>query len=53
MIEIFGVPLVALTGQIMLGIVNGAFYAVLSLGLAVIFASGIGGLALAPKRQAA
>lgn len=37
MIEIFGVPLVALTGQIMLGIVNGAFYAVLSLGLAIIF----------------
>lgn len=37
MIDIFGVPLVALTGQIMLGIVNGAFYAVLSLGLAIIF----------------
>jgi len=37
MIYIFGVPLVALTGQIMLGIVNGAFYAVLSLGLAIIF----------------
>ena len=37
MFEIFGVPLVALTGQIMLGIVNGAFYAVLSLGLAIIF----------------
>lgn len=37
MFEIFGVPMVALTGQIMLGIVNGAFYAVLSLGLAIIF----------------
>jgi branched-chain amino acid transport system permease protein len=35
--DIFGVPLQALLGQIMLGLVNGAFYAVLSLGLAIIF----------------
>lgn len=35
--EIFGVPLQAFLGQVMLGLVNGAFYAVLSLGLAVIF----------------
>lgn len=37
MIEIFGVPLPALMGQLMLGLVNGSFYAILSLGLAVIF----------------
>ena len=37
MTEIFGVPLQALFGQLMLGLVNGSFYAVLSLGLAVIF----------------
>ncbi len=35
--ELFGVPISALLGQIMLGLVNGAFYAVLSLGLAIIF----------------
>jgi branched-chain amino acid transport system permease protein len=35
--EIFGVPLPALLGQLMLGLVNGSFYAMLSLGLAVIF----------------
>lgn len=35
--DIFGIPHQALLGQIMLGLVNGAFYAVLSLGLAVIF----------------
>lgn len=35
--EIFGVPHQALFGQVMLGLVNGAFYAVLSLGLAIIF----------------
>ncbi len=35
--EIFGIPLQAFLGQIMLGLVNGAFYAVLSLGLAIIF----------------
>lgn len=35
--EVFGMPLPALAGQIVLGLVNGCFYAVLSLGLAVIF----------------
>ncbi|MFC7516824.1 branched-chain amino acid ABC transporter permease [Herbaspirillum sp. GCM10030257] len=35
--EIFGIPLPALTGQLLLGLVNGCFYAMLSLGLAVIF----------------
>jgi branched-chain amino acid transport system permease protein len=35
--DIFGVPIQAFLGQIMLGLVNGAFYAVLSLGLAIIF----------------
>ncbi|MBX3452901.1 branched-chain amino acid ABC transporter permease [Ferrovibrio sp.] len=35
--EIFGIPHQAFLGQIMLGLVNGAFYAVLSLGLAIIF----------------
>ncbi|MFA7532682.1 MAG: branched-chain amino acid ABC transporter permease [Castellaniella sp.] len=34
---IFGVPIQALLGQLLLGLVNGSFYAVLSLGLAVIF----------------
>lgn len=33
----FDVPLSALMGQLMLGLVNGSFYAILSLGLAVIF----------------
>ena len=37
MTEIFGVPIQALFGQLMLGLVNGSFYAILSLGLAVIF----------------
>ncbi|MEO7115308.1 MAG: branched-chain amino acid ABC transporter permease [Caldimonas sp.] len=35
--EIFGIPLPALLGQLLLGLVNGSFYALLSLGLAVIF----------------
>ncbi|WP_220127951.1 branched-chain amino acid ABC transporter permease [Billgrantia kenyensis] len=35
--DILGIPLQALLGQLMLGIVNGSFYAVLSLGLAIIF----------------
>jgi branched-chain amino acid transport system permease protein len=35
--EIFGVPIQAFMGQLMLGLVNGSFYAMLSLGLAVIF----------------
>ena len=37
MSEIFGVPLPALMSQLLLGLVNGSFYAMLSLGLAVIF----------------
>ncbi|CAH2599998.1 Branched-chain amino acid ABC transporter permease [Rhodovastum atsumiense] len=37
MIMIFGKPLVLLYGQLLLGLINGAFYALLSLGLAVIF----------------
>lgn len=37
MAEVFGLPLPVLAGQVMLGLVNGCFYAVLSLGLAVIF----------------
>ena len=37
MTELFGVPIQALFGQLMLGLVNGSFYAMLSLGLAVIF----------------
>jgi branched-chain amino acid transport system permease protein len=36
-VEIFGIPLQALLGQLLLGLVNGSFYAMLSLGLAVIF----------------
>lgn len=35
--EIFGLPLSAVLSQLLLGLVNGSFYAVLSLGLAVIF----------------
>lgn len=35
--EIFGIPMAALMGQLLLGLVNGSFYAMLSLGLAVIF----------------
>ena len=35
--EIFGIPHQAFLGQLLLGLVNGAFYAMLSLGLAVIF----------------
>jgi branched-chain amino acid transport system permease protein len=35
--EIFGIPLQAMMSQLLLGLVNGSFYAVLSLGLAVIF----------------
>src|SRR5450759_1061388 len=35
--EIFGIPLQAFLAQLLLGLVNGAFYAILSLGLAVIF----------------
>jgi branched-chain amino acid transport system permease protein len=35
--EIFGIPVAVILGQLMLGLVNGSFYAMLSLGLAVIF----------------
>ena len=34
---IFGVPTQALFGQLLIGLINGAFYAMLSLGLSVIF----------------
>src|SRR5437870_5271946 len=37
MTEIFGVPIQALMGQLLIGLINGSFYALLSLGLAVIF----------------
>ncbi len=37
MSSLFGIPLPAILGQLMLGLVNGSFYALLSLGLAVIF----------------
>ena len=37
MLEIFGIPSQALFGQLLLGLINGSFYALLSLGLAVIF----------------
>ncbi|NBA93533.1 branched-chain amino acid ABC transporter permease [Pseudomonas sp. R5(2019)] len=37
MTMLFGIPLAALFGQLLLGLINGAFYALLSLGLAVIF----------------
>jgi branched-chain amino acid transport system permease protein len=35
--EIFGIPVAVILGQLTLGLVNGSFYALLSLGLAVIF----------------
>ena len=35
--EIFGIPLSAMLSQLLLGLVNGSFYAILSLGLAIIF----------------
>ena len=34
---IFGIPIQAFMGQILVGLINGSFYALLSLGLAVIF----------------
>ena len=37
MVEIFGIPSTALFGQLLIGLINGSFYALLSLGLAVIF----------------
>jgi branched-chain amino acid transport system permease protein len=35
--DVFGVPTQALFGQLLIGLINGAFYALLSLGLSVIF----------------
>lgn len=37
MSDFFGIPVQVLLGQLLLGLVNGSFYAMLSLGLAVIF----------------
>src|SRR5215207_8851311 len=37
MFEVFGVSSQALFGQLLIGLINGSFYALLSLGLAVIF----------------
>src|SRR3982074_2181410 len=37
MFEIFGIPSTALFAQLLIGLINASFYAVLSLGLAVIF----------------
>lgn len=37
MFELIGIPPQALFGQLLLGVINGAFYAMLSLGLAIIF----------------
>jgi branched-chain amino acid transport system permease protein len=37
MITIFGIPSAVLFGQLLIGLINGSFYALLSLGLAVIF----------------
>ena len=42
--EIFGIPIQAMMGQLLIGLINGSFYALLSLGLAVIF-----GLLNAPR----
>ncbi|MDD2990823.1 MAG: branched-chain amino acid ABC transporter permease, partial [Zoogloea sp.] len=35
--EIFGVPTALLGSQLLVGLINGSFYAILSLGLAIIF----------------
>jgi branched-chain amino acid transport system permease protein len=37
MTMIFGIPLQAFLGQLLIGLINGSFYALLSLGLAIIF----------------
>ncbi|MFN7104089.1 MAG: branched-chain amino acid ABC transporter permease [Pseudorhizobium sp.] len=37
MTMIFGIPIQAFLGQLLIGLINGSFYALLSLGLAVIF----------------
>ena len=37
MTNIFEMPLQAVAGQLLIGLINGSFYALLSLGLAIIF----------------
>src|ERR1044071_7013820 len=37
MLELIGIPPQVLLGQVLLGLINGSFYATLSLGLAIIF----------------
>ncbi|MCG8358567.1 MAG: branched-chain amino acid ABC transporter permease [Kiloniellales bacterium] len=37
MVDLLGLPVTAIFGQLMIGLINGAFYALLALGLAVIF----------------
>src|ERR1700704_6346105 len=37
MTQLFGIPIQALFGQLLIGFINGSFYALLSLGLAVVF----------------
>src|SRR5205823_13052531 len=37
MTTVFGIPAQALFGQLLIGLINGSFYAMLSLGLSVIF----------------
>jgi len=37
MFEVFGVPSVALFGQLLIGLINGSFYALMSMGVAIIF----------------
>src|SRR5258707_14241355 len=37
MTELFGIPTQPLFGQLLIGLINGSFYALVSLGLAVIF----------------
>ena len=37
MMQVFGIPIQALLGQLLIGLINGSFYAILSLGLAIIF----------------
>ncbi len=37
MMQVFGISIQALLGQLLIGLINGSFYAVLSLGLAIIF----------------
>jgi branched-chain amino acid transport system permease protein len=37
MSSVFGIPIQALFGQLLIGLINGSFYAMLSLGLSVIF----------------